>query len=252
MDLINTFDAPIYKFNSINSTNLYAKDLCKKNPKSGTIIISDKQTNGYGRFGNSWESSKNNGLYYSIIFEKSYKNSNYETLPLFVSLAITELLNDYEIISKIKWPNDIMIDDKKVCGILCEKTSNCFGEFIIVGIGINLYHNIEDFPKDLKSKATSLKLHTSNPIIKSYFTNSLTNYLFKYYNYFNFKSFKDFLDEYKTKSYLLNKQVSIKLNNKLNDGIVQDFNENGHIVLKINNELVSINSGEISLKNIYK
>lgn len=252
MNLINAFDAPIYKFETIDSTNKYAKNLCNTNPKTGTIIISNEQTNGRGRFGNSWESSKNNGLYYSIIFRKEFENLKYETLTLFICLGITKLLEDYSISSNIKWPNDILINHKKVCGILCESISNTYGEFIIAGIGINLYHNKNDFPNELREKATSLKLNTPKIIIKNYFINSFTNYLFKYYNYFLSNNFENFLHEYTDKSYLLNKKIYIKLNENEVNGTVYGFNNFGHLLLKTDNEIISINSGEISLKNVYK
>lgn len=253
MHLINNFNAPIYEFETIDSTNKYAKTFCNTNPQTGTIIISNEQTNGHGRFGNSWQSTKGKGLYYSIIFKKESKNLNYETLTLFISLGVTKLLEDYSINSKIKWPNDILINNKKVCGILCELTSNNNGEFIILGIGINLYHEENDFPIEIKNKATSLKLNTSKPIIKNYFINSLTDYLFKYYNYFTSYNFETFLNEYKEKSYLLNREIEINLNDKNINGIVYDFNNNGHLLLKTHDEkIISINSGEVSLKNIYK
>lgn len=253
MNLINNFNAPIYEFEIIDSTNKYAKNLCNSNPKNGTIIISNEQTNGYGRFGNSWNSSKGKGLYYSIILKKEFKNLRYETLTLFISLGITKLLEEYSINSKIKWPNDILINDKKVCGILCELISNNNGKFIILGIGINLYHEENDFPIEIKSKATSLKLNTSKPIIKNYFINSLTDYIFKYYNYFTSHNFETFLNEYKEKSYLLNKEIQINLNNKNINGIVYDFNSSGHLLIKTyDNKIIPINSGEISLKNTYK
>lgn len=253
MDLINSFNAPIYEFETIDSTNKYAKIFCTTNPKNGTIIISNEQTNGHGRLGNSWNSSKGKGLYYSIILKKEFKNLKYESLTLFISLGITKLLEDYSINSKIKWPNDILINDKKVCGILCELTSNNNGEFIILGIGINLYHEKNDFPSEIENKATSLKLNTPQPIIRNYFINSLTNYLFKYYNYFISYDFENFLHEYKKKSYLLNKEIKINLNNENINGIVYDFNSEGHLLLKTHDKkIISINSGEVSLRNTYK
>lgn len=251
MNLFNIFSAPIIEFKTIDSTNKYAKELCKTNPENGTIIIADEQTKGRGRFGNTWESHKNKGLYYSIIFKK-LPNLNYETLTLFICLGITKLLEDYSIESKIKWPNDILINGEKVCGILSEVTQSPNEDYIIIGIGINLYHDKEDFPQELKYKATSLKLHTPNNILKTYFVNSLTNYIFDYYNYFLSNSFESILTEYKNKSFLINKEITLNLNGKQVTGIVEDFNTLGHLILNTENEKIEINSGEISLENIYK
>ena len=253
MELINTFNAPIHEFEIIDSTNRFAKNLCKENPKIGTIIISKEQTNGRGRLGNYWESSKDNGLYYSIIFKKFKDDLKYETLTLFICLSITKLLEDYSISSYIKWPNDILINRKKVCGILSEVTSNNFGEFIIVGIGINLYHNENDFPEELRNKATSLNLNTTHKIDRHFFINNLTNHLFKYYNYFLSNDFENFLLEYTNKSFLIDKKVNLNLNGNKLQGIVNGFDKFGKLILKTSdNNLISINSGEVSLENTYE
>ena len=252
MNLFNIFSAPIIELKIIDSTNKYAKDLCKTNPENGTIIIAEEQTNGRGRFGNTWESSKNNGLYYSIIFKKQNKALDYQTLTLFICIGITKLFEDYSIESQIKWPNDILINGKKVCGILSEFTSTDLGDFIIVGIGINLYHNIDDFPLELQNKSTSLKLNCNNKIIKTYFINSLTNYIFDYYNHFLSNPFEMYLNEYKSKSYLINKEITLNLNGEEITGFVIDFTNQGHLVLKTTEETLIINSGEISLRNLYK
>lgn len=252
MKLINIFDAPIYSFETIDSTNKYAKDLCKDKIKNGTIVVSEHQTNGRGRLGNSWESPKNSGIYYSIIFEKLNDNLKYETLTLFLCLGITKLFENYSIISQIKWPNDILINGKKVCGILSECNSTSAGNFIVIGIGINVYQNENDFPEELKTKATSLKLHTSSTIIKNYLINNLTSTIYDFYNKFLSNGFDDFKDEYKTKSFLMNKEICVKVNGNDTYGKVIDFDNLGKLILKCENEILSINSGEVSLRNIYK
>ncbi len=253
MNLVNNFNAPIYEFEILDSTNKFAKDLCNKNPKSGTIIIAKEQTNGRGRLGNTWESQKDNGLYYSIVFKKSDAQLKYETLTLFICLSITRLLEEYSISSYIKWPNDILISGKKVCGILSESTSTDFGEFIIIGIGINLYHKMTDFSQEIKNKATSLNLNTTRKINRTFFINSLTDYIFQYYNHFLMDNFENFLLEYTNKSFLVNKKINLNMNGQEIQGIVNGFDKFGRLILKVSqNKSISINSGEISLENIYK
>lgn len=252
MELINAFNAPIYQFDIIDSTNRFAKNLCKNNPQNGTIIISNEQSNGRGRLGNTWESCKDKGLYYSIILKIPDKNIKCELLTLYICLGITELLSDYSIECKIKWPNDILINNKKVCGILSEFISNDNGVFIVVGIGVNLYHSLNDFKDELKDKATSISLNTNSTIIKNFFINSLTSYLFDYYNYFLQDNFEKFIDIYKNKSSLLGKEISIYLNGEFICGIVNGFDDNGCLLLDIGNKVIPINSGEVTLKDTYK
>lgn len=251
MNLINVFDAPIYEFDTIDSTNKYAKDLCKEYAKNGTIVISNHQTNGRGRLGNSWESPENNGIYYSIIIEKLKDNLKYETLTLFICLGITKLFEDYSISSQIKWPNDILINGKKVCGILSEFTSTPKGDFIVIGIGINVYQNENDFPTELKHKATSLKLNTSTNIIKDYLINNLTSTIYDYYNRFLLNDFKSIKEEYTAKSSLINKEISVCINGNNTYGKVIGFDDYGHLLMKHENGLISVNSGEVTLRSVY-
>jgi len=86
---------------------------------------------------------------------------------LIISLAITDLLKDYSLNPKIKWPNDILINNKKVCGILCEFKQSPHGNFIICGIGVNLYQDISDFNEELRDKATSISINTNIKIIRN-------------------------------------------------------------------------------------
>lgn len=252
MELINAFNAPIHQFDIIDSTNRFAKELCKDNPHNGTIVISNEQSQGRGRLGNTWESHRDKGLYYSIIFKIPDKTLKCELLTLYISLGITELLSDYSIECKIKWPNDILINDKKVCGILSELVSNDHGVFIVVGIGVNLYHTLEDFKGDLSNKATSISLNTESTLIKNFFINSLTSYLFDYYNYFLKNDFENFINTYKNHSSLLNKEISVYLNGDVISGYVHGFDNIGRLLLDTGDKITPINSGEVTLRDTYK
>lgn len=252
MNLNNIFGAQIYEFETISSTNDFSKQLCMNNPKNGTIIIANEQTEGRGRLGKTWSSIKNKGLYFSIIFKCDNNESKYKTLTLIISLAVVDLLKDYSLNPKIKWPNDILINNRKVCGILCEFKQSPHGNFVICGIGINLYQDISDFDEDLKDKATSISLNTNIKIPRNEFINNLISYLHTYYNNFNSSSFKPFLNKYTKLSSLLNKEVYLKINGRDTSGIVIGFNELGYLLLKTSIKIIEISSGEVTLKNTYK
>ncbi len=251
MEIINPFNTPIYKFESIDSTNKYGKELCKDNVENGTIILAESQTNGRGRLGNSWDSQKGKGLYYSIILHVK-SSPNPHLITLFMSLALTDLLKDYSINAKIKWPNDILIDGKKVCGILSELIIKPHGRFIIVGIGVNLYQNLSDFREELKHKATSITLNTGSTIIKNFFINSLNTYIYEYYNHFLRGDFKEFLLKYKDRSSLLNKEICVRVHDNMINGIVKGFSDNGNILIETKDRVLSLNGGEVTLRDTYK
>lgn len=141
------------EFYSIDSTNAYLKRNYKKFP-SETVVIAKKQTEGYGRKGNYWYSEKG-GLWYSVLFKPLKRPMNPWHYVRIFSLSIFDILNKYNIKAKIKWPNDILVDNKKICGIASEGIiKGKKPEAIIVGIGMNVNNEI---PYELRNIAISLK-----------------------------------------------------------------------------------------------
>ncbi len=134
----------IQKFEKIESTNSFLYTVAN----AGTVVVAKEQTAGRGRDGNVWNSPIG-GLYFSILLSNSLSTSLY---PLIAALSVRDALGEYNLDCSIKWPNDIIYQNKKVCGILCEKK----GENIIVGIGVNTNNVIKDFPIDLQSRSITL------------------------------------------------------------------------------------------------
>lgn len=137
-----------YRFKNIDSTNRYLKE--KEDKNDFDIIIAEKQTNGKGRQGKVWHSNRG-GAWFSFCF-KDDDSVDLKKLPLIAGLAVSKVLEE-KVKQKfyIKWPNDIYVNNKKICGILFEKSD----EFIIAGIGINIYNDIDEKLKDI---ATSIKV----------------------------------------------------------------------------------------------
>ena len=147
----------IYYFDSLSSTNIKAKEIATKS-KEGTIVIAEEQTKGKGRLGRSWLSPKGKGIWMSIILKPKVAPIKVAKITLIGAAAVNQGLKDIGIKSYIKWPNDIVIDGKKVCGILTEMSCELnMINYCIMGIGINVNLDKEDFSKDLIDTATSLK-----------------------------------------------------------------------------------------------
>jgi len=148
----------IHKVVSCSSTNDVAKKKAEEGTEEGTVIIAEEQTRGRGTKGRSWYSAKNMGLYASAILYP--QNPDISLIPLLAGLAVKEAINQsLRICVGLRWPNDLVWKEKKLGGILCE--SGFLGNqlsYIILGIGLNLHHEREDFPEDIRSLATSLKM----------------------------------------------------------------------------------------------
>jgi len=231
-------------FNIINSTNQYLKENYKK-LEHLTIVTADHQTNGRGRFNRKWEDKDD--LLFSILIKVNLNT------PIDYSLVIAKtvltVLNNYLGNLSIKWPNDIMVGDRKICGILLEGVTTSKIECVIIGVGINI--NTKEFSDGLLIKATSIYNEIAKEINKLDLLNEIKEeFLNDYYDYI--KGNKDYLNIINNNFYLRNKKVTFTYNNKLLNGKVIGLNENGKLIINKDGELIEISSGEVTLTNVYK
>ncbi len=161
-----TLNQSLFVFNELVSTNTFALELAKKPISQGTVVLADSQTAGRGRLQRSWFSPPGANIYGSLLFSC---NSQFQTtgwIPLMAGIAIAKAIEDHaEIGITLKWPNDILIDERKVGGILCESfkkspTETC----VVIGFGINVNLPESAFPKDLELIATSLQIQAQRPL----------------------------------------------------------------------------------------
>tara|TARA_B100000575_G_C22966672_1_gene558223 strand:- start:176 stop:745 length:570 start_codon:yes stop_codon:yes gene_type:complete len=148
------------KFKSVKSTNDIAHDLILKKKMKPTIILSEKQTKGRGTMGKNWVSKKGN-LFITIFFDMSIKNINFKKFSILNAYLLKSILmKKFSNKIKIKWPNDLLFERKKICGILQETVSNLGRKFLIIGIGINTNFD----PSNDSFSSTSLKKITKKNI----------------------------------------------------------------------------------------
>ncbi|MEM2842664.1 MAG: biotin--[acetyl-CoA-carboxylase] ligase [Candidatus Bathyarchaeia archaeon] len=228
----------IFWFKTVNSTNDIAKKLAEEGFEEGVIVISETQIKGRGRYKRTWFSPKG-GLWFSIILRPKINPNEAFKLSFLTVLSIAKALNElYNLEVAIKWPNDILINEKKVCGILSEtKIKNGKLEFIILGIGINANIPAEVFPKELKGTSTSLKILLGREIsIITLLQKILDNITF-YYS--KVKNFTQILKEWKWFMKMLGSWVEIKIGDEIIEGQIIDVNEkNGALIVKLKNNCI--------------
>ena len=157
-----------FNFRSVNSTNSTAINIIKKSKNESGMIISDLQKKGRGQYGKKWSSLKGN-LFVTIFFSTYKKNLSISNVTKINCLLIKKLLSFYYKKNiTIKKPNDLMINKKKICGILQERITKDNKDFFIVGIGLNLFKspNIKDYPTTCLAKITDLKFNKNIIIFK--------------------------------------------------------------------------------------
>ena len=231
-------------FKEINSTNTYLKENYS-NYENLTIVSAEHQTNGKGRFNRKW--IDNDDLLFSILIKENLvKITDYSLL---IAKSIFNVLSKYMDNLSIKWPNDIMVNDNKICGILLEAVSTSKIECVVLGVGINV--NTTIFSEDLLLKATSMKNILNRNINKEELLAEIMICFEKDYNeYINGN--KDFISVINNNFYLKDKEVSFNYNNVIYSGKALGINEYGEILIKVEDEIMNIYAGEVTFTNTYK
>ena len=233
---------------SLPSTNDLAKELAKKNANEWTAILSSRQTKGKGRRQNVWHSPPG-GMYLSIVLYPSHaKRMQLLTFAAALSVlhAIQSEYSAFSIKPSIKWPNDILLGDKKICGIL---TETLFGERMcsIVGIGLNL--NQERFPQPLKETAASLLIETKKKTNAKKMAKAIIETFSHYYTLFNNKKYSKILNEWKKHCITLNKKVNIISVKNTFSGKAMGVDEEGMLKVKLPNGRIKIvMEGDVSVR----
>nr|WP_263313265.1 biotin--[acetyl-CoA-carboxylase] ligase [Mammaliicoccus sp. Marseille-Q6498] len=233
----------------VDSTQILAKSLVT-NHEGNFIVLSDEQTQGRGRFNREWSSIKGKGLWMTVVLRPDISIQKMATFNLFISLAIQEVMEEfYGVPSKIKWPNDIYINNKKVCGFLTEMIADTDGvNAIICGIGINLNQTQQDFDNVNQTRATSLNIESKKKIDPYPFLTQLLHAIETKYEQFLNVPFSDIKEVYKSKSMIWDKALIYTQGNKRIKGRAIDIQDNGFLtVISEDGELNEFMSADIEI-----
>lgn len=240
----------------VDSTNNYAKSLALDNIdyQLPILITTNDQTKGKGRMGRVWKSEPGENIAMSLLLKAPEGLSNYSSTTLLSALAVVKAIKDIASLScLIKWPNDVIYDTKKICGILTEMLSIGNSNYIIVGIGINT--NSKLFPAEIKDKATSLYLATGKKISREELIAKTINNFMTYYNDFvKIKDLSFIQNEYNSLLISKDKEVILSSDNVPfpdNPYISRGVDPNGGLVVESKNgQIFSITSGEVSVRGV--
>ena len=241
----------IYAYKEVNSTNTVAKFLSMNNIENGSVIISKKQSNAKGRSGKFWESPLG-GIWLSIVLNPQVEHSKLPFITLATGVAVANALEKIGIDNaEIKWPNDIYINDKKVCGILTEAIAQFNTiENVIIGVGIDANFDYEEFPEVLKEDSTTLKEELGEEVDINYLIKIFLEEFEKIGVLFTEGEFEKILKEWRKRSYTIGKIVEVKEPfNKTYDAYVIGVDKDGALVVeKIDGTLEKVISGECIIK----
>lgn len=231
---------------SVDSTNDYAKKKAKE-LVDGSVIISLEQVKGKGRRGRSFHSGKGDGIYLSIILKPGFEPAKAPFITSIAGAALVNTFNKFNIQTKVKWPNDVLINGKKVAGILTEMSADMeFIEYIVLGVGINV--SGLEFPGELKNIATSLKLEGYDVKKLSIIWQFIYEFELLYNLYLN-ENTSEVVNILRNNSSVLGKQINVHYMNEIESAIAVDINNQGALIIKTQEgEVKELSSGEISIR----
>ena len=225
----------------IDSTNKYAKNNINS-IEDKTVVYTYNQTSGRGRLERKWSYAGEDNIYASIVLKPSSEMKEvYSNLTQLLCVVLAEVFEEYKVEPKIKWPNDIKVNGKKISGILAEAVgindnNEYFLQGLVLGFGVNLNAKT-DFLSKINQPATSLNIETGLFIDKEIFLKRVIDKFCLYYNKFIEEGFLLIKEDYIRRAEFLNKEVSVKVFDKTYEGIAVDVTQNGALKLRdINNQ----------------
>ncbi len=238
-------------YESIDSTNKYAKQIATEENSEGIVVISEEQTEGRGRLGRDWTSPKGKGVWMSIIVKPDIEPIDASKLTQITAASVYSAFKCMGIDTQIKWPNDIILNDKKVCGILTEMSSEMMQiNYMVIGIGINVNLEQGDIPEDIREKATSLKIETGLSVNRKELVGKILNKFEYFYDLLTEKEdISEAIDICRSKSILIGKNIRVIEKKRELKRQAIDLTERGELIVKDEDGNTSVVvSGEVSVR----
>ena len=243
----------VYFYEKIDSTNTQAKRLAEEDAPSGTLVVSDCQVKGKGRRGRVWTSPKGEAIYMTILLRPQIRPDRASTVTLVMGLSVVQAIrNVLGLETSIKWPNDVVLNRKKLVGILTEMSAQMdYIEYLVIGTGINA--NMTAFSEELKDKATSLRMEMGRPVNRAALIAESMKCFEKNYEIFEkTQDLSGLMEDYQAVLANLNQPVRVLEPGHEYSGIARGINEKGELLVEREDGTVTaVYSGEVSVRGLY-
>ena len=241
------FTGPVHHFETLDSTNDRAKELAAQGAPEGTVVVAETQTRGRGRLDREWNSPPGVGLYVSLVLRPMLPPMELPQITLTTAVAVVRAVRRVAGLAPgIKWPNDLLLNGKKLGGILTEmETESDRIRHVVVGLGLNV--NNPGFPPELAATATSLTLAAGRAFSRVHLLQAWLEEFEELYGRFLNQGFPEILEEWKGSAVTLGKMVTVRQGPREISGQALDVAPDGALLLRTNNgEMVRVTSGEIT------
>ena len=234
-----------------DSTNLWIKRLAKEGAPEGTLALAEFQSAGRGRLGRSWEVPEGTSVMMSILLRPKFEPQYAPTLTLVMGMAVAKAVKKLGFVVSIKWPNDVVVSHKKICGILTEMgVRDGKIDYAVIGVGINV--NIREFPEEMADKATSLYLESGREFDRSQIPGLVMEAFEEYYEKFAATcDLSGLKEEYE--SILANYDQPVRvLAKEPYEGVARGITDGGELLVeKTDGTIVAVSAGEVSVRGLY-
>ena len=234
-----------------DSTNLWIKRLAKEGASEGTLALAEFQSAGRGRLGRSWEVPEGTSVMMSILLRPKFEPQYAPTLTLVMGMAVAKAVKNLGFDVSIKWPNDVVVSHKKICGILTEMgVRDGKIDYAVIGVGINV--NIREFPEEMADKATSLYLESGKEFDRSQIPGLVMEAFEEYYEKFAAAcDLSGLKEEYESILANYNQPVRV-LAKEPYEGVARGITDGGELLVeKTDGTIVAVSAGEVSVRGLY-
>ena len=234
-----------------DSTNLWIKRLAKEGAPEGTLALAEFQSAGRGRLGRSWEVPEGTSVMMSILLRPKFEPQYAPMLTLVMGMAVAKAVKKFGFDVSIKWPNDVVVSHKKICGILTEMgVRDGKIDYAVIGVGINV--NIKEFPEEMADKATSLYLESGREFDRSQIPGLVMEAFEEYYEKFAATcDLSGLKEEYESILANYNQPVRV-LAKEPYEGVARGITDGGELLVeKTDGTIVAVSAGEVSVRGLY-
>lgn len=243
----------VYFYDEIDSTNTQAKRLAEDGAPSGTLVVSDCQVKGKGRRGRTWESPRASAIYMTLMLRPQILPERASMLTLVMGLSVVQAIRSVlHIETSIKWPNDVVLNRKKLVGILTEMNAQMdYIEYLVIGIGINA--NMGSFPQELQDKATSLQIELGHPVNRAELVAATMKCFEENYEIFEkTQDLSGLMEAYHAVLANYNQPVRVLEPGNEYSGVARGINKKGELLVERDDGSVkTVYAGEVSVRGLY-
>jgi BirA family biotin operon repressor/biotin-[acetyl-CoA-carboxylase] ligase len=242
----------LHAYDTVSSTNDVAKALALEGAEEGTVIIAETQTRGRGRMRREWFSPEG-GLWFSVILKPKTKAKEVTKITLAVGVAIAKALKrQFNLNAEVKWPNDVLANGRKVCGILTESVT--YGEavkIVVVGVGLNADISLENFSRSIRDPLTTLKEELKTEVSLEPLLCEIFYHIEREYAVFLKQGFARILGEWKALASFIGKDVEVTVFDGKFRGLAEDVDADGSLIVRLSDGSVKrVETGDVKVRMV--